>query len=222
MKKKILALTSAVALTVMSSMTVFAAGSPSVGTVVPNPAQPTTTALADLSDASVTTASAGYTVSEPSAQTKQAADVAVQNLILNNLAAVGAATGNVAIVSASADANGVVTAAVLDTVDVKPDSATKDANGNYVVGLANNLVAAGDTIIVLHYNGTSWEVIYPSQVSDGLVVFATSSLSPISIVKLNINSVAQAPKTGSTLPLVSLLFVVFAAGAVLCGKKYFA
>ena len=223
MKKKILALASAAALTLMSSLPVFAASSPTVGTVVPNPAQPTATALSDLSAASTTGASAGYTVSETSDTTKQAAYVAAQNLIVNNLLNVGAATGNFAIVSASTDPNGVVGAAILDTVDVKPDSAEKDANGNYVVGLSNGLIAAGDTIVILHYNGTSWEVIYPSQVSDGLVVFSTKSLSPISIVKLSVNSVAQAPKTGRTLPVAGMLVAVFAlAGAAVCGKKYFA
>lgn len=251
MKKKILALTSAVVLTLMSSMTAFAAGSPSsssssnnsssaaeaeqpantdpaVGTVqAPAAGQTAATFLAESATpdvyATATAASDGYSVTQASAQTAASAEVAAQNLVLNNLAAIGAGTGNVALANLATDPAALVSATILSTVEVKPVTAQKDANGLYIVGLANAAIAAGDTIVVLHYNGTAWEVIFPISVSDGLVVFAVSSLSPISIVKVSANTaVAQAPKTGSTLPVAAMAFTVFAAGALYCGKRYFA
>jgi len=250
MKKKILALTSAVVLTLMSSMTAFAAGSsstaasnneststeasqpantdPAVGTVqAPAAGQAAATFLAESATpdvyAATTAASDGYSVTQASAQTAASAEVAAQNLVLNNLAAIGAGTGNVALVNLATDPAALVSATILATVDVKPITAQKDANGLYIVGLSNAAIAAGDTIVILHYNGTSWEVIFPITVADGFVMFAVSSLSPISIVKVSANTaVAQAPKTGSTLPVAAMAFTVFAAGALYCGKRYFA
>jgi hypothetical protein len=249
MKKKILALTSAVVLTLMSSMTAFAAGSPSsssssnnsstetqqpantdpaVGSVeAPAAGQTAVTILAESATADVyaatTVASDGYIVTEASAQTVASAEVAAQNLVLNNLAVTGAGTGNIALMSLATDPAALVSATILSTVEVKPLPGTQKVDGMYIVGLANAAIAAGDTIVILHFNGTAWEAIYPISVSDGLVVFAVSSLSPISIVKVSANTaVAQAPKTGRTLPVAAMAFTAFAAGALYCGKKYFA
>ncbi len=227
MKKKILALISAGALTLMSSMTAFAAGSPAVGSVeAPANGQVAITMLNSATTpevAATTTASNGeYSVSAVSAQTQASAEVAAQNLVLNQLAATAAGTGNAALAAEAGDATAVVTASVLATVDVKPATAQK-VNGAYIVTLYNAAIAAGDTIVILHFNGTSWEAIYPAVVGDGFVTFVVSDLSPISIVKVSANTaVAQAPKTGSTLPVAAMAFTVFAAGALYCGKRYFA
>jgi hypothetical protein len=227
MKKKILALISAGALTLMSSITAFAAGSPAVGSVEqPSQGQFAITMLNSATTpevgATTTATTTDYSVSAVSAQTQASAEVAAQNLVLNQLAATAAGTGNAALAGEVADPTAVVTASILATVDVKPVTAQK-VNGYYTVTLYNAAIAAGDTIVILHFNGTSWEAIYPAIVGDGFVIFLVSDLSPISIVKVSANSaVAQAPKTGRTLPVAAMAFTAFAAGALYCGKKYFA
>lgn len=50
-------------------------------------------------------------------------------------------------------------------------------------------VKAGDAILVLHWNGTAWETIAPDAVQDGKVVVTLTSLSPLAIVKLNVEDI---------------------------------
>lgn len=226
MKKRILALVAALTVLTVGATSVFAA-SPAVGTVAaPVSTQQATTAVAATASAAeyaaATTASAGYKVEATSATTVQAAAVAAQNQLLTDLATVGTALGNSAVVSAATDATKKVTASVLSVVDVNASTATKDASGKYVVTLNVASIAAGDTIAVLHYNGSAWETIVPTSVAAGSVTFATASLSPISIVKLEVASVTASPKTGSQLPVAAMVIVFALAGAAVCGKKYFA
>ena len=54
------------------------------------------------------------------------------------------------------------------------------------------------------------------------VTFATPSLSPISIVKLDVTDVKAAPKTGNAVPAAMFVVLIGIAGAAVCGKKYFA
>jgi len=246
MKKKVLALISAAAITMMNSMPVLAANSPSVGTV--NPPASGQFAITVVSDcatpevyAKTTAPSGGYTVSQASATTVASANVAVQNQIMNNLATIGNFLGDPSLVAAAGNPTSTVSAAILSTVEVKASSATKGADGTYTVGLANAAIAAGDRIVILHYNGSFWEVIKPVSVTSGLVIFNTISLSPISVVKIQggvpvdntsgsngttnpINpsgNTPVSPRTGRTLPLAAALLVLFAGCAVYCGKKYF-
>lgn len=226
MKKKVLALVAALTVLTVGATSVFAA-SPSVGTVAaPVSTQTAATEVAATASAAeyaaATTASAGYEVKATSATTVQAAAVAAQNQLLTDLATVGTALGNSAVVSAATDSTKKVTASVLSVVDVNASTATKDASGKYVVTLNIASIAAGDTIAVLHYNGTAWETIVPTSVAAGSVTFATASLSPISVVKLEVASVTASPKTGSTLPVAAMVIVFALAGAAVCGKKYFA
>ena len=225
MKKKALAVLTALAVMTMGAMTVFAADSPSVETTqTPVSTQTATTSVAatDSPDKYASATSADdYTVAEVSETTVKAASVAVQNAILNDLATAGANLGNDTLKD-SATNGSKVTATILTVVDIEPDSATQDANGNYTVTIKNASIKAGDIIAVLHYNGSSWETIKPSNVADGSVTFTASSLSPICIVKMDVDKVTSSPKTGETVPAAVILVVFGLTGAVITGKKVFA
>lgn len=226
MKKKTLAVLSAVMIMAMSSMTVFAA-SPTVGTTeVPEAGQTAMTSVEATGTpeeyAAKTAASDGYAVKAVSQQTASAAAVAVQNNVLNHLAAIGNALGNSNVVAAATDSTAVVSAKILSTVDVSATSAAKDANGNYNVTLGNTGISAGDVIVVLHYNGSAWEVIIPTAVADGAIAFTTSSLSPFVIVKLDIAAATMSPQTGDAAPMAIVFIMVGLTGAAICGRKVFA
>lgn len=226
MKKRFLAVLSALTILTMGSMTALAA-SPTVGTAeAPVATQTTTTSVAATKApadyAAATKVSDGYKVEAVSQTTVDSAKVAVQNNLLNDVATIGTKLGDSTLAAAAKDSSKKVTATVLSVVEVDPTTAVQDANGNYVVTLSIADIAAGDTIAVLHYNGSAWETIVPTKVEAGKVTFATASLSPISVVKLQVTDVTGAPKTGETAPMAGLILVVGLAGAVVCGKKYFA
>lgn len=225
MKKRFLAVLSALTILTMGSMTALAA-SPTVGTTeTPVATQTTTTSVAATKApadyAAATKVSDGYKVEAVSQTTVDSAKVAVQNNLLNDVATIGTKLGDSTLAAAAKDSSKKVTATVLTVVEVDPTTAVQE-NGNYVVTLSIADIAAGDTIAVLHYNGSAWDTIVPTKVEAGKVTFATSSLSPISVVKLQVTDVTGAPKTGETAPMAGLILVVGLAGAVVCGKKYFA
>lgn len=226
MKKQFLAVLTALAVLVMGSMTAFAK-SPTVGTTeAPVKTQKSLTVLAATAAPSeylkATTVSAGYTVSEVSDTTVQAAAVAVQNAILNDIASIASKLGSSILANAALNSASRVTASILTVVEISVSNASKDANGSYVVTLGLPNIAAGDAIVVLHYTGASWETIIPSNVANGSVTFSSASLSPVTVVKLDTASVTQSPKTGATIPVAAVILVIGAVGAVVCGKKYFA
>ncbi len=227
MKKKALSLVLISVLVMMFAMTAFAY-SPTVQTVqAPAVGQTAVTAVSDTGSpayyAQSTTVSQGYSVRMVSQQTSEAARVAVQNYLLNNLEALGTMLGDNAIVVAAKTPGSVVTAAVLTTVDVDPVYAVKDSTGMYNVALNNPLIAAGDELVILHYNGAFWEVIKPSLVVAGAVSFKTATLSPVAVVKVSSPAAPpQAPKTGTGMPVMVILLTLCAAAAVFTGRKYFA
>ena len=225
MKKKFLAVLTALAVLTMGSMTVCAK-SPTVGTTeAPIKTQKSSTIVAATAASSEylkrTTVSAGYAISEVSATTIQATAVAVQNAIINDVASIASRLGNKNLADAAANSASRVTASILTVIEVKASNASKDANGNYVVTLSLPNISAGDAVVVLHYTGNSWETIVPS-VANGSVTFASASLSPIAVVKLDVTSVSQSPKTGQAMPVAVVLLMIGAVGAAVCGKRYFA
>lgn len=226
MKKRLLAVLTALAVYTMGSMTAFAS-SPTAGTTeAPVQTQKSPTGVAKPSTPSKylmgTTISDGYTMSEVSGTTLQAATVAVQNLILNDVASIASRLGNKTLADAAKNSAKRVTASILTIVDVKPSKASKDAKGNYVVTLNHGNIAAGNAIVILHYMGGSWETIVPSSVANGSVTFASASLSPIAVVKLDVTGVSQSPKTGQSMPVAVVFLMIGAAGTAVCGKRYFA
>ncbi|MBO7530565.1 MAG: hypothetical protein J6T50_02035, partial [Lachnospiraceae bacterium] len=211
MKKKVLAIISAAMLMMLNAITVFAA-SPAVGTVQPPVSTQTSiTAVADTATpaqyAILTATSEGFKVSAVSDSTAKAAAVAVQNTVLRDVAAIGYFLGNPDLVTAATTQGSVVVANILSTVEVDPTTATKDSNGMYDIVMTNGQIAAGDTIAILHYNGSTWELIKPIAVGNGTVAFQVSSLSPISVVKISTNAPAASPKTGVTYSDMALIFL---------------
>ena len=226
MKRKFLAVLTALAVLTMGSMTTFAA-SPTVGTTeAPVSTQQALTAVEPITTPavylSVTTVSAGYNMSAVSTTTVQAAAVAVQNNLLNNVAAIGYRLGNVELVNAAANPGSKVTASILTVVDLKASTASKDAYGNYVVTMTVPGISEGDAIAILHYTGKAWETIVPTSTANGIVTFTSASLSPISVVKLSTTGVTLSPKTGSSLPVAAVILVIGVVGMAVSGKRYFA
>ena len=222
MKKKVLAIMSAFMITMLSSMTALAA-SPVPAAVLPQvPGQ----ALGVASDtgtpdqyAALTGASAGLKVESVSQTTYDSAKVAVQNIILRDIAAVAAFLGDANLAAAATQSNAVVGAAVLATVEVKVDTATKDKDGLYTVTLTNPQIAANDSLVILHWNGSSWEIIKPSAVGTGAVTFRSATLSPITIVKVAATTPVAAPKTGVSTSILMVLAALCLAGAAFAAVK---
>ena len=225
MKKKVLALMSAMVLTFACSMTAYAE-SPTVGTVQQAVATQTATTTVEATNtpegyAATTAVSAGFEVEAVSATTAAAANVAVQNEVLNDVATAGALLGRADIAAAANDADAKVTATVMTTVDVDVTTAQKSADGLYHFTLGVPGIAEGDAILVLHYNGVLWEKLVPTQVGAGAVNVASASCSPFTVVKLSAATVKQSPKTGATAPVAALFVMTGVAGAVLCSRKVF-
>ena len=223
MKKKVLALMSAMVLTFACSMTAYA-DSPTVGTVQQAVATQTATTTVEPTNtaagyAATTAVSAGFEVEAASDTTVAAALVAVQNQVLNDIATVGALLGRSDIAAAATDADAKVTATVLTTVDVDVTTATKEADGLYHFTLGVPGIQVGDAILVQHYNGVAWENLVPTQVGAGAVNVASASCSPFTVVKLSATTVKQSPKTGETAPVAALVILAGAAGAVFCSRK---
>lgn len=226
MKKKLLAIVTALTVMTMGTVTAFAA-SPTVGTTeAPVATQKAATSVAATATpaeyVAATTVSEGFTVSAVEDTTVKAAAVEVQNALLNDLATVGTKLGNSALAAAATDSNKKVSASILSVVNIDASTAAKDADGNYTVTANIAGIAAGDTIAVLHYTGSAWETIVPTSVAAGSVTFKTASFSPFAVVKLEVSTVTASPKTGAAMPVAALFVVVGFAGAAVCGKRYFA
>lgn len=223
MKKKVLAIMSALIVLSMSSITVFAA-SPTVGTTEKTvETQVATTSVVSTKEpatyAAATTVSEGYTVKEVSDAILQSTAVAVQNEVLNDVAKIGKTIGNTSLVSAATDSSKKVEATILSVVEVE---AVKNASEKHVVTLKIADITEKDAIVVLHYTGSAWEIISPSEVATGSVTFETASLSPVTVVKLAVTDTVAAPRTGENIPMMAIFMLAGVAGVVVCTRKYLA
>ena len=193
MKKRLLALVCAAVMTFGMSLTVCAAGSTDA-----------TQAAADNTP-----------VISNNTQTLTAATIEnfAKDTTASGNATVTAVKNDVA-VSAVTEANAVYGTGsfVATVVDVSLPAGTVFP---YELTLSNPNVWAGQTITILHYVNGAWEKISPSKVADGSVTFTITSCSPFAVV---IDSQAS-PKTMDPSLAVSGLAGLFAAGAVLTGKK---
>lgn len=139
-----------------------------------------------------------------------------------------------------------ISATIVSAVDVTTDAEVSAQNPVRVKFLTDGVKAA-DTLLILHYNTTTgkWENIPVAEQGDGWVSADFTSLSPVVIVKLSADTkaagsdnantttttttdtttttpadgTAVSPKTGAEMPVVAILAVIFAAGAVVCTKK---
>lgn len=233
MKKRVMAVLTAVMVLAMGSMTVLAANSPSTSTTPSTPAagQTASTSVADVKTpaayAEVVTGAtvdgAAVTVAAVPQATVDATKTAVQNQ-LNDLAALGNVLGNQTVKDAQKDSTKTVKAEIVSVVDIQGT-----AGGTVTLKVAG--VKAGDTILIMHFNETTgaWEDIKPSKVADGELTFALSSFSPVAIVKLDVATTTQgtaaatttatSPKTGEAVPFIAIIAVICLAGIVVCGKK---
>lgn len=226
MKKSIFAALTAALVLSMSTITAFAA-SPTVGTTeAPVAGQTATTAVNDVASAEVyaatTTVSEGYTEKAVSQTTIQSATVAVQNLLLNNVAQAGTLVGDANVASAAQDSSKKVSATLISVVDVSASTAKKGADGYYEVTLASANIAANRHYAVLHYGANGWEVVPVTGLANGAISFKTASLSPIAVVDVAVTATATSPKTGEAVPFAAVMILVGIAGAAVCGKKVFA
>lgn len=233
MKKRIVALLSALTVMAMGTVTVFGATlSPSTSTA-PKPAEGQTvnTTIAPTETAgkynSETKVSEGFDTDPVygGEETIKSAATAVQNLLLNDVKAIGEKLNNDKLKNAAADSKQKVSATLISVVEVYPTDAKKDADGYYNVTLKIDAIAEGDALAILHAPNydNNWEVIVPTKVEKGAVTFKTKSLSPIAVVKLEVSGAVAAPKTGETAPVATMILVIAGvAGAVICRKKYLA
>ena len=142
------------------------------------------------------------------------------------------------------DASKKISAEILTAIDAVPVNLEVSAQNPVTLTFNVAGVKATDYIVVLHNNNGVWESI-PCTVGDGTVTATFTSLSPIAIVKLSADTkvvgsdngntttttttdtttttpadgTAVSPKTGAEMPVVAILAVIFAAGAVVCTKK---
>ncbi len=190
MKKRALAVLMAVAVMLLGTTTVYAAGSPTSGGTVeaPEAGQAANTAVTGVESPEAylqeTSTDAGFTTSAVGATTVQSAVVAAQNLLLNHLANTGAVLGNAGLSAAAGQAGATVTAEMLSVVNVTASGAAKGADGLYTLTIRNGKINAGDTIAVMHYDG-SWGLVVPTAVGAGYATVKVANCSPFAIVRLN-------------------------------------
>ncbi|MCR5655058.1 MAG: hypothetical protein K6G07_05395 [Lachnospiraceae bacterium] len=221
MKKKILSMVMALCVLGATCVPAFAASPTTQTTSAPAPGQTAATSV-DAPDtgsnyASKTSVSDGFTVAAVSDAVVASAVTKVQAL-LNDLSTLGKLLGNSTLTALAGDSGAKVSAKIATVVDVSPNSATKDADGNYSVTLNVPGISSGDNVIVLHQT-SGWDLIKPTAVGNGSVSFKTPSLSPIAVVKLSNAGAKAAPKTGNALPYAVLILAVAAAGMLLSARR---
>lgn len=134
---------------------------------------------------------------------------------------------------------------VLGVLNVVPSvKPTKENPVTLTFTVADTLVAVGETVTVLHYNGSAWEIVTVTTVQEGGKVSATfTDLSPVAIVKgapagntastynpgqydvyLTNQSVPAAngvtsPKTGEAGTLGLMLVIVACSAAFVCVNR---
>lgn len=172
--------------------------------------------------AAKTRVSAGFAVAATSDAMVQSAAIAIQNMILSRLSALGNAT----LAAAAGNSAVRVRATLLTCVELSATTATKGADGFYHPTVYVNGINAGDTLFVLHYFNNAWQFETVEAVANGGVAFRTADFSPFAVVKVAVENAAApggsgiAPKTGETMPYATLIVVLALASAVVCAKKF--
>ena len=82
-------------------------------------------------------------------------------------------------------------------------------------------IAAGDTVVVLHWNKGLDQApeVLAATAGDKTISFHTDSCSPFAIVKLASATGSASPKTGETTMAVMALMLISAAGIVVLNRK---
>ena len=192
MKKRFLALVSAMVLA--GAMTLTASAATSVTTDNAVASEELQTATQQFTEATIAEFATTTTVSSS---------------VNATVAAVSAETAAAAIDQAQAVVG--ANAFVATVVDLQVPAGTGAAE--FTLGCPN--VWAGQSVTILHQKADgSWESITPSRVANNSVTFTLSSYSPVAIV---IN--AAAPRTGDVVAVAGALAAACLAGGVAFGKK---
>lgn len=220
MKKKIISLMTAAVLVVSMGTTVFAVESPTAGQVsqvTPSTTQNAQVEKAEVKDSSVyanntkatgvvkdaTTGElvdANVTVNKVSNDTVEttAKEIETQLKNVENLAA--KTTNPDALKAAAKDSNKKIVPEIKTVVNIKAGDGVVVTKENPITLTISADVKAGDSVVILHWNGSEWETIMPSEVRDGEVVATFTSLSPVAVVKLSAADVTTggSGSTGTT------------------------
>lgn len=230
MKKKILALICAMALTAGMSMSVFAAGSasaggvagsgsPSAGGVAGGKPSSSAGAVANESGSSSSAAASEVLVSGSDNVTGQkfsadtleyfAQDTKVSGVAGATVKEVSPATAKAMIAQARTIAGRYTFIASI--VDLQVPAGT----GTATFTLTCSNVWKGQNVTILHQKSDgSFETIKPISVEDNKVTFTMTSYSPVAIV-INTGS----PKTGDIILLVAAVAAISGTGTAVCAKK---
>lgn len=214
MKKKVLTLICAAIMVMGMSLTAFAANSPSSGgTSSANSSKPTTNKSDDQDDQddSVGTLSTGTQTFNDTTVAEFAQVTTVAGATVKTVSADVAVAAVKEATALYGDNTFVAT-----VVDVTPPAGTSFP---YTFTISNPNVWAGQTVTVLHQlpNGT-WERITPNSVANNAVTLTTNSASPFAVV-INTAAAPASPKTQDIVLMVGAFACVFAAGALMIGKK---
>lgn len=246
MKKKVLAIFSAVCMLAMSAMPAFAAESKVTSDVATQKAEAVIEQKSASDYANATKVeTTGYAVSAVSETTATDAEKAVIAEVLNDVAKFAIAVGDDQLKAAATDENKKVVAEVLTVIEVDASAATK-VDGKYVFTLAVDGVKAGDTVLVLHFVDGAWKK-EACTVADGKITITADKCSPFSVTKVKIvakqtsdsssgsssssssdssaaatSTTPVSPKTGEAVPFVLFFAAAGVIGAIFCGKKFFA
>jgi hypothetical protein len=178
MKRKIVAALCASVVLSMGTMTVMAADSPNT---------PTDNNKITIGNTTVEV-SEGFELAEVTNTKATDASVTAAFKTESFLNTVVSTVKNDTLTAANTDSTKTITPSVLTVVDVTADGAVKGSNGKYQVRLSLSDVKAGDIISVLHFTGTTWEVLTVTGQGAGYVDFETADLSPVAVVKMEITS----------------------------------
>ena len=189
MKRRILAFACAAVMVLGMGMTVFAAGSSTASDTRETPVFQS--AVQSLSAATIA-AFPEVTAVEGATVTAVSPDVAAAAV-----SEAGKVYGNNTFIATLVDIN------------------VPGATFPYTFTIYNPNVWAGQKVTILHYVDEKWERITPGKVADNAVTLTTNSFSPFAVVI----DADTSPKTMDIALIVSGFAGLFAAGAVLTGKK---
>ena len=200
MKKKIISLMTAAVLVVSMGTTVFAASSPIAGQV--SAVKPSTTQNAQVEKAEVKDSSvyASVTVNKVSNDTVATTAKEIETQ-LKNVEQLAENTANSDVLKAAAkDSNKKIVPEIKTVVNIKAGEGVVVTPENPITLTISADVKAGDSVVILHWNGKEWETIKPSEVRDGEVVATFTSLSPVAVVKLSAADITngEGGSTGTT------------------------
>lgn len=136
------------------------------------------------------------------------------------------------------------TAKLVKTFELEVRKDNKKVDTGIVMTFSWEGFEATKKYVVLHFNGTDWDVIAPTSAGKDSITVIFDSLSPVAIVEVgeevadtgnnntgntnnntnnnNNNSQNEAPKspaTGETLPVAGIMALICLAGAAVCAGK---